>query len=104
MISQENENVDLVENILGSKARLKVIKALALNSELSITQIIKKTKLNHKNVITHLNYLKTLNLVQEKRFGRIKIFRYKLENLRANSLKKFIQIWESNAYNNDRSI
>jgi DNA-binding IclR family transcriptional regulator len=93
-----------VENVLGSKARLKVLKALALNSELSITQIIKKTKLNHKNVIKHLNHLITLNLVQEKRFGRIKIFRYRFENLKAKSLKNFINIWESDLYTNDHNI
>jgi len=41
-----------------------------------------------------LNYLKKLNLIQEKNFGRIKIFRYKIENVKARSLRNFIEIWE----------
>ncbi len=87
------ENFD-IENVLGSKARIKILKLLAINQELSISQIIKKTRLNHASVKSHLNHLKSLNLVQEKIFGRIKIYRYKTENIRAKSLKKFIEIWE----------
>ena len=90
-----------IENLFGSKARLKILKVLTLNSEMSITQIIKKTNLNHSSVKKHLNCLKALNLVQEKIFGRIKIYRYKVENLKANSLKNFIEIWENRIYNND---
>ncbi len=91
MIVKENYNI---ENILGSKARIKILKILAINHELSISQIIKKSRLNHTSVKSHLNYLKSLNLIQEKVFGRIKIYRYKTENIRAKSLKKFIEIWE----------
>ncbi len=87
------ENFD-IENVLGSKARIKILKLLAINQELSISQIIKRSRLNHASVKSHLNHLKSLNLVQEKIFGRIKIYRYKTENIRAKSLKKFIEIWE----------
>ena len=95
MIAKEEDTKFSIESIFGSKARVKVLKTLALNSELSITQIIRKTNLNHANVTKHLNFLRILNLIQEKRFGRIKIYRYKIEDLKANSLKKFIEIWEN---------
>ncbi|MBY9002902.1 MAG: ArsR family transcriptional regulator [Candidatus Lokiarchaeota archaeon] len=90
IISQDNK----IENLLGSRAKIKILRTLAVNNELSITQIIKNTRLNHSSVMAHLNHLKLLNLVQEKNFGRIRIFRYKNENLKARSLKKFIEIWE----------
>ena len=83
-----------IENLLGSRARVKILKILAKNKELSISQIIKRTKLNHTCVKDHLTYLKSNNLVQEKIFGRIRIYRYKFENIRAKSLSKFIEIWE----------
>ena len=91
MIVEKNFNI---ENLLGSKARIKILKILAINHELSISQIIKKSRLNHTSVKSHLNQLKSLNLIQEKVFGRIKIYRYRTENIRATSLKKFIEIWE----------
>ena len=94
----ESENKYLIENLLGSKARVKILKVLALNEELTISLIISMTKLNYSNVVKHLNHLKDLNLIQEKKFGRIKIFRYKEENIKAHSFKKFINIWEGDIY------
>jgi len=84
----------LIEDLLGSRARVKILKALAINEELTISLIISKTKLNYSCVINHLNYLKTINIIQEKKFGRIKIFRFKLENMKARSFKNFLEIWE----------
>jgi DNA-binding transcriptional ArsR family regulator len=93
-----SENKHLIEDILGSKARVKILKALALNEELTISLIIKKTNLNYSNVKTHLNRLKNLDLIQEKKFGRIKIYRFRIENIKARSLKTFIDIWEGDFY------
>jgi len=94
MIINESNKNNSIEDLLGSKARIRILKTLAKNIELNISYIIEKTRLNHSNVLKHLNILKEVNLVQEKRFGRIKIYRYKEENLKARSLKKFIEIWE----------
>jgi len=84
----------LIENVLGSRARVKILKLLALKNELNISSIIKNTNLNHKNVDEHLNYLKKIDLVQQKRFGRIRIYRFKEENIKARSFKNFLKIWE----------
>ncbi|MFX0106193.1 MAG: winged helix-turn-helix domain-containing protein [Candidatus Hodarchaeota archaeon] len=93
IINKFNEKI-LIEDLLGSRARIKILKTLAINEELTISLIISKTKLNYSCVIKHINYLKTINLIQEKKFGRIKIFRFKLENMRARSFKNFLEIWE----------
>ncbi|MFX1365167.1 MAG: winged helix-turn-helix domain-containing protein [Promethearchaeota archaeon] len=79
---------------MGSRARVKILKFLAINEELTISQIISKTKLNYNCVSKHLRFLVMNNLIQEKKFGRIKIFRFRMENIKARSLKKFIEIWE----------
>ena len=94
MIDNNNDKKGSVENVFGSRARMKILKTLATNGELSISQVIKNTSLNHSSVIKHLEYLQKLNLIQEKNFGRIKILRFKSENLKAKSFKKFVEIWE----------
>ncbi len=83
-----------LEEILSSKGRTKIVKLLALNEEINITKIAEKTGLNHNNVKTHLKYLLKIGLVQEKRYGRIRIFRYKNEYLKAKALSDFIKFWE----------
>ncbi|MFX1315136.1 MAG: winged helix-turn-helix domain-containing protein [Promethearchaeota archaeon] len=90
------ERLYCIEELLGSKARVKILKVLAIDKELTISLIINKTRLNYNNVLKHLNYLKAVDLIDEKKFGRIKIFRYKIENVKARSLKKLIEIWEGN--------
>jgi DNA-binding transcriptional ArsR family regulator len=94
MINKQLEKKKLIEDLLGSRARVKILKILAKFDELTISLIIKKTKLNYTCVLKHLNFLKLHNLIQEKKFGRIKIFRYKSENMKARSLRNFIEIWE----------
>lgn len=94
MIETESKKKYLIEDLLGSKARIKILKALARDEELTISLIINKTRLNYSNALKHLNFLKAINLIQEKNFGRIKIFRFKIENIKARSLKNFIEIWE----------
>ena len=94
MIVREQTENKHIEEVLGSKARIKILKVLALNTELNISLIITKTHLNHQCVRKHLNFLKALNFVQEKKFGRIRNYRYKNENTKARYLKRFIEIWE----------
>ena len=94
MIVEQDNIKKTFENVFGSRARVKILKTLAKNSELSISQVIRNTKLNHSSVIRHLDFLKEINFIQEKNFGRIKILRFKSENLKAKSFKKFVEIWE----------
>ncbi len=83
-----------IEVVLGSRAKVKILKELAKAEELTISLLIKKTKLNHSVVSKHLRQLTSLNLVQEKKFGRIRIFRYKIEEPKARSFRTLIDIWE----------
>jgi len=98
MIVNGIEKKNLIEDLLGSRARIKILKILARYEELTISLIITKTRLNYTCVLKHLNFLKMINIIQEKKFGRIKIFRYKSENIKARSLKNFIEIWEGDFY------
>lgn len=101
----ENEEIGLVlkeygiEEVLSSKGRILILKTLAEMNELNISAIARVTNLNHSTATHHLEFLKSANLVQEKRFGRIKIFRFKTENVKARSLKRLFEIWDDNISN-----
>jgi len=89
--SSENANI---EDIFSSRGRTKIIKLLALRDELNISKIVELTGLNHLSVKTHLIFFKEIGFVQEKKFGRIKIYRFRNENLKAKALKNLIKFWE----------
>lgn len=83
-----------IEEVLSSKGRILILKTLAEMEELNISAIARVTNLNHSTTTQHLEFLTKAGLVQEKRFGRIKIFRYRSEDIKARSLKKLFEIWE----------
>ena len=83
-----------IEDIFSSRGRTKIIKLLALRDELNISKIVELTGLNHLSVKTHLFYFKEIGFVQEKKYGRIRIYRFKTENLKAKALKNLIKFWE----------
>jgi DNA-binding transcriptional ArsR family regulator len=83
-----------IEQLFSSRGRTKIIRLLAECGELNISEIARRTQLNHSTTRRHLQFLERAKLVQEKTFGRIRIYRYKIENLRALALRRFIELWE----------
>ncbi|MEM1537303.1 MAG: winged helix-turn-helix domain-containing protein [Candidatus Nezhaarchaeales archaeon] len=77
----------MIEEILSSKGRVKILKVLIDHAELNISEIVKRSDLNHSTTNAHLKELKKFGIVDEKRFGRVRIFRLKLEDPRVQALK-----------------
>jgi DNA-binding transcriptional ArsR family regulator len=84
-----------IEDLFSSRGRVKILKELAASTELNISELCRRVNLNHSSTKSHLEVLLKSGLVEEKIFGRIKIYRYNIENLRARSLKSLFDIWES---------
>jgi DNA-binding transcriptional ArsR family regulator len=62
------------EEILGSKGRIRVLKVLSESGELNISEVSRRTGLNYTSVERHLMKLKKMELLKEKRYGKIRIF------------------------------
>ncbi|MBS7249926.1 MAG: winged helix-turn-helix transcriptional regulator [Candidatus Freyarchaeota archaeon] len=85
-----------LEQIFSSKGRIKIVKVLAREEELNISEIAKRANLNYSTTNQHLDFLEKAGLVQEKIFGRIRIFRFRIENIKAQAIKNLFDIWEGN--------
>ena len=84
-----------IEDLFSSRGRVKILKELAASGELNISELCRRVNLNHSSTKSHLEVLLQSGLIEEKIFGRIKIYRYKIEDLRARSLRSLFDIWES---------
>jgi DNA-binding transcriptional ArsR family regulator len=84
-----------IEDLFSSRGRIKILKELAESNELNISELCRRVDLNHSSTKSHLEVLLNSGLIEEKKFGRIKIYRYKIEDLRARSLRSFFDLWES---------
>lgn len=69
-----NRNKNIVEEILGSKGRIRVLRVLSESTELNISEISRRTGLNYTSVERHLVKLEKFGIVKEKRYGKIRIF------------------------------
>jgi predicted transcriptional regulator len=90
-----------VDEALSSKGRLRILKVLTKMDKLHLSEIVKRTGLNYATAITHLQLLEKLNLVKQKRFGRIRIYRLNDENPKVKAIRMLFEVWEqtSNKHN-----
>jgi len=83
-----------IEEVFSSKGRVKILRILAEIGELNISEIARRAGLNYATTNQHLLVLEKNGLIRHKKFGRIRIFRFDEENLRAKMIKKLIESWE----------
>ena len=84
-----------IEDLFSSKGRVRILRELAVAGELNISELCRRASLNHSSTKAHLEVLIDSGLIEEKVFGRIKIYRYRVEDLRARSLKNLFDLWSS---------
>jgi len=76
----------VLEEIFSSRGRVKVLKVLAKVGEINISELVRRSGLNYMSVQNHLKSLKSLDVIEEKRFGRIRII-----SLKRNRVGVFIE-------------
>ena len=94
-MNDTNSSKVSIEDIFSSRGRVKILKELANATELNISELCRRVDLNHSSTKSHLDVLTKSGIIEEKKFGRIKIYRFKIENLRARSLKSLFDLWDS---------
>ncbi len=98
MMSSEYEGKISIEDLFSSRGRVKVLKELAAEGELLISDLCRRISLNHSTTNSHLKVLVKSGLIEKKILGssgRIKSYRYRTEDLRARALKNFFELWHS---------
>jgi len=84
-----------LEDIISSKGRFKILELLATVRELNISEIARKTNTAYISTNRHLKLLKKAGLVEEKIFGKIRIFRFRDEDKRCQAFRHFIEEWRA---------
>ena len=86
-----------VEEIFQSKSRTKLLMILAKEGELNISALCKRANINNQTARAHLKVLVNAGILQEKRFGRIRIYRLKVEIIKVGAIRSFFEVWERNS-------
>lgn len=72
-----------IEDVVSCRGRMRILGILIEAKELNITAISKRASLNHSATMSHLKVLKSVGLINEKTFGRIRIFSFNFKDERA---------------------
>lgn len=80
-----------LEEVLISKSRIRILKALAIGGPLDISEIKKRTGLNYRSIVKALEILKQMRIVGEVDLNRSRNFRIKTENLEASAVMELIK-------------
>jgi DNA-binding transcriptional ArsR family regulator len=90
-----------IEEVLSSKGKIKILKILTHYEELNISEIVRRAQLNHATVTQHLDYFKAIGIVEEKSFGRIKIYRLSPEDAKVKVIRDLMESWEHSELSNN---
>jgi len=82
-----------VEEIFQSKTRVKLLFTLLKYGEINITHLIKDSKVDYRSGDAQLELLKREGLIEERRFGRIRILKVNYGDPRVASLKRMLDEW-----------
>ena len=82
------------EDLLSSRGRVKVIKIILKYGETNITKIVRESGLNHRTVKKHLDFLVKTGLVNERVYGRVKLYSINYRNPQTLALRDILLTFE----------
>jgi predicted transcriptional regulator len=86
-----------VEDVFSSRLRIKIVKILMQMGELNISEIARRLGINHTATSRHLKILEDEDILQQKVFGRIRLYRIRENSSKAKAIQNLIETWEPNS-------
>ena len=83
-----------LEKALSSSGKVRIISLLTRVEELHISEIAKRTGQSYSATERHLRTLAKTEVVEERDYGRVRIFRLRLDKPRVKLLKDLILQWD----------
>ncbi len=92
--STARERLMEVEKLLSSKGRIKILKVLFKEEQINITRLVRETGLHHKLVVKHIEELKELGVVGERRYGKLRLVYIDLSDPRVSIIREALRSLE----------
>jgi DNA-binding transcriptional ArsR family regulator len=82
-----------LEVVFSSKPRMKILKLVARLGELNVTDISRRIGLNFSTTSKHLKLLEDEGVLQQKTYGRIRLYRFNQASTKAKAVQALIDAW-----------
>ena len=82
------------EVVFSSKPRMKILKLVARLGALNVSDIARRVNLNYTATKQHLELLEAEGVLQQRAYGRIRMYRFNEASAKARAVLKLIEVWE----------
>ncbi len=86
-----------IEEVFSSKPRMKIVKLITRLGELNVSDVARRVGLNFTTTSRHLKLLEDEGILQERVYGRIRMYRFNQASAKAKAVQNLIETWEQQA-------
>jgi DNA-binding transcriptional ArsR family regulator len=87
------------EEVFSSKPRMKILKIISRLGTLNVSDIARRIKLNYSTTNQHLKLLEAEKILQQRVYGRIRMYRFEETSPKAIAVQNLIDVWEQSSNN-----
>ena len=83
-----------IEEVFSSKPRMKILRLVARLGALNVSGIARRINLNYSTTNEHLKLLEAEGILQQRVYGRIRMYRFNNRSPKAVAVQNLIEVWE----------
>jgi DNA-binding transcriptional ArsR family regulator len=83
-----------IEQVFSSKPRMKILKLIAQLGELNVSDVARRIGVNFTTTSRHLQVLEEEDILQQRTYGRIRMYRFNQASAKAKAVQNLIEVWE----------
>ena len=83
-----------VEEVFSSKPRMKILRLVARLGALNVSDIARRINLNYSTTNQHLELLEAEGILQQRVYGRIRMYKFSDGSPKAVAVQNLIEVWE----------
>jgi DNA-binding transcriptional ArsR family regulator len=83
-----------LEEVFSSKPRMKILKLISRLGSLNVSDIARRIKINYSAADKHLKLLEAEGILQQRVYGRIRMYRFNEGSAKAKAVQNLIEVWE----------
>ncbi len=84
-----------LEEVFSSKSRMKILKLIYQLGQLNVSDVARRLKLNFASTSDHLKLLECEGILQERKYGRVRMYRFNEGSAKAKAVQNLIDAWEN---------
>jgi DNA-binding transcriptional ArsR family regulator len=91
---KKGKSIMQVEEVFSSKPRMKILKLIARLGSLNVSDIARRINLNYTTTNRHLKLLEDEGVLQQRTYGRIRMYKFNESSPKARAVQSLIETWE----------